>query len=184
MFMIQRTDEHILSFGGKVGCLLQGAAVGKEDSESMRGRHMKKTALALAVLCVSLFTLCSCGKIDENAGSAGQQMTSSTETAIAEAVDESEHAEYDYPAMVMIDNCLYYDSGEISTDSGCGNADGTIADSTEVLPTENDQSNFGAGYEYQLMENNTVGICIDNEWHIFVAYQEGVFDEVDKLLTQ
>lgn len=95
--------------------------------------------------------------------------------------DESEHAEYDYHAMVMIDNCLYYDSG-ISTDSGCGNADGTIADSTEVLSTKNAQSNFGAGYEYQFTKDDTVEICIDNDWHIFVVYREGVFDEVDKLM--
>lgn len=156
--------------------------MGKEDSESMGRRRMRKMVLVLAVLYVSLFTLCSCGKIGENAGSAEHQISSSAETAIAEAVDESEHAEYDYPEMVMIDNYLYYDSREISTDSGCGNADGTIADSTEILPTENDQSNFGAGYEYQFMKDNIVEICNDDEWHIFVVYREGVFDEVDKLM--
>ena len=52
----------------------------------------------------------------------------------------------------MADGAMYYDTGRESTVTGrCGVMDGEITsavDRTEV-PSENDQSNFGAGYGYQ-----------------------------------
>ena len=60
--------------------------------------------------------------------------------------------ETDVVPAVMVDGELYFSTGEESTVSGrCGNMDGTITstvDGTEY-PTEDNQSNFGAGAGYQ-----------------------------------
>lgn len=78
---------------------------------------------------------------------------------------------YDYPAMIMVDNILYYDSGEISTELRCGMADGQITDMVNGEPTQNNQSNFGTGYGYQYGAG-TIEVCIDDEWHIFIPYEK------------
>ena len=55
--------------------------------------------------------------------------------------------------MVMVDGNLYRSVSEVSNiDGRCGVMDGEITstvDGTEV-PSENGQSNFGAGYGYQI----------------------------------
>lgn len=76
---------------------------------------------------------------------------------------------YDYPPMIMVDNVLYHDSGEISTALRCGMMDGEITDTVDGEPTENDQSNFGTGYGYQYGAG-TIEVRIDDEWHIFIPY--------------
>lgn len=75
----------------------------------------------------------------------------------------------DYPAMIMVGDVLYRDSGEISTELRCGMMDGSITSIVEGVPTENDQSNFGTGISYQY-GTNTIDVLIDNEWHIFIPY--------------
>ena len=73
--------------------------------------------------------------------------------------------------MVMADGAMYYDTGRESTVTGrCGVMDGEITsavDRTEV-PSENNQSNFGAGYGYQWgLEEGTLEVCIDGKWMVF-----------------
>ena len=73
--------------------------------------------------------------------------------------------------MVMAGGAMYYDTGRESTVTGrCGVMDGEITsavDQTEV-PSENDQSNFGAGYGYQWgPEEGTLEVCIDGKWLVF-----------------
>ena len=73
--------------------------------------------------------------------------------------------------MVMADGAMYYDTGRESTVTGrCGVMDGEITsavDQTEV-PSENDQSNFGAGYGYQWgPEEGTLEVCMDGKWLVF-----------------
>lgn len=62
----------------------------------------------------------------------------------------------------------------ISTDTAvdilrCGVMDGEIESTVEngVLPTENNQSNFGIGYGYQIRSANIVDVYIDGEWIMF-----------------
>lgn len=76
----------------------------------------------------------------------------------------------DYPAMIMVDGMLYYDSGEISSISRCGVMDGEIIESVDTVPEKNNQSNFGTGYGYQYGMENQIDVYIDNEWHIFILY--------------
>ena len=72
---------------------------------------------------------------------------------------------------VMIGGVLYYNTGEEDEEGGqCGTMDGSITSSVSagLLPAENDQSNFGDGYGYQLgREAGTYEIYIDGRWMIF-----------------
>lgn len=75
--------------------------------------------------------------------------------------------------MVMIDGVLYYDTGRLSTVSArCGNMDGEITSAVDCseIPTENNQSNFGTGYGYQIgpMEG-TIEVCTDGGWSVFAT---------------
>lgn len=98
--------------------------------------------------------------------------------AVKEAVDSqsdqsSQQETWDLIPMVMIDGKLYLDTGQESTAEGrCGVMDGEIiseVDGSEE-PTEDNQSNFGTGYEYQYgsMEG-TVEIYMNGKWWIFAT---------------
>lgn len=68
---------------------------------------------------------------------------------------------YDQIPMAMIDGCLYRSAGEISDIEGrCGVMDGKIDSSVDgaEIPTENGQSNFGAGYGYQRVDGDHIDI--------------------------
>lgn len=113
-----------------------------------------------------------------------EEITEPEETKKETQVVKSEHAEYDYPAMIMVQDVLYYDSGEISTEARCGMMDGELTTMADPIPTENDQSNFGIGYGWQYDTENTIDVCMEDGWHIFVLYEKEKFDEVDKLIEQ
>ena len=73
--------------------------------------------------------------------------------------------------MVMADGAMYYDTGRESTVTGrCGVMDGEITSAVErtEVPSENNQSNFGAGYGYQWgPEEGTLEVCMDGKWLVF-----------------
>lgn len=78
----------------------------------------------------------------------------------------------DLPPMVMVNGILYQDTGKLSTLEGrCGNMDGEIASSVDGTqsPAENDQSNFGTGYSYQITGEDTLEILIHDQWCVFRA---------------
>lgn len=84
---------------------------------------------------------------------------------------EPKEVKYDLIPMVMVDGVLYYDSGYNSTVEGrCGVMDGEITSTVEgwETPTENDQSNFGAGYGYQIgFEEGTIEVSMNGEFRVF-----------------
>ncbi len=89
-----------------------------------------------------------------------------------EAPAEQESEQWDFPPMVMVDGELYLDTGCSSTITArCGTPDGTITSSVDgsERPTENDQSNFGTGYEYQITGEGTIELLLDDEWRIFAT---------------
>ena len=73
----------------------------------------------------------------------------------------------------MVDGVLYYDAGRLSTVSArCGNMDGEITSAVDCseIPTENNQSNFGTGYGYQIgPREGTIEVCIDGNWNVFAT---------------
>ena len=71
---------------------------------------------------------------------------------------------------VMVDGKLYCDTGRFDDNPRCGMCDGTITSTVEgwELPTENNQSNFGKGYGYQRVNENTIEINIPGTgWCVF-----------------
>ena len=81
----------------------------------------------------------------------------------------SENAWDKIPA-VMVDGQLYYSTGQERTGFDHGDdMDGEITstvDGTE-FPTENNQSNFGTGYVYQLEAGGMLDVQMDGQWIIF-----------------
>ena len=71
--------------------------------------------------------------------------------------------------MVMVDGTLYQQTYIVSHTLRCGVLDGEITSTVEAgeKPTENDQSNFGTGYEYQRGPKGTIQINMDDKWWIF-----------------
>lgn len=71
--------------------------------------------------------------------------------------------------MVMVDGILYLDTGFNNDIAKCGVPDGKITSSVDGTkkPAENNQSNFGTGYEYQYGTEGTIEINMDGKWRIF-----------------
>lgn len=87
-------------------------------------------------------------------------------TEVGEVEGTDHDAEVSHP-MVMINGELYYDTGkESDIGARCGVMDGKIlstVDGTDI-PTEDNQSNFGSGYEYQYVGDGGIDIVIDQKW--------------------
>lgn len=83
----------------------------------------------------------------------------------------SVEASGDIAPMVCIDGALYSDTGYVSSAAGCGNMDGEITSSVDESewPAENDQSNFGTGYGYQIAGDGLVLVYMDGQMEIFRA---------------
>lgn len=77
----------------------------------------------------------------------------------------------DTTRMVMVDGVLYADTGRPSSVTArCGTMDGEITSTVETgqVPSQDDQSNFGADYGYQFgFEEGTIEVCIGQEWVVF-----------------
>ncbi|MBR5805577.1 MAG: hypothetical protein IKY30_02240 [Oscillospiraceae bacterium] len=73
---------------------------------------------------------------------------------------------------VMIDNVLYYYTGQHIELLRCGVMDGKITEfvPTTQLPTENDQSNFGDGYEYQFAGQHHIDIVMPEENNAWIRF--------------
>lgn len=86
---------------------------------------------------------------------------------------QAEEEHWDLVPMVMVDGKLYLDTGYDSTvDGRCGVMDGEITSSVEgwQQPMENDQSNFGTGYDYQYgSQNGTIELLLNGEWRIYAT---------------
>ena len=88
----------------------------------------------------------------------------------------AEEPRVDRIPMVRIGGVLYYDTGRESTVQGrCGVMDGEITSSVEAweIPEENDQSNFGSGFSYQIgTKVGTVELLLDGKWIVFASHPE------------
>ena len=73
----------------------------------------------------------------------------------------------DYIAMLMVDGKLYKAAGLAFMSANQIEPDGKIVSTCDGVPTENDQSNFGSGYGYQIGENGTVNVRFEDVWHVF-----------------
>ena len=86
----------------------------------------------------------------------------------------ADYAHY-FPALLAIRRLLA-EKGRavVAVDGRCGVMDGEIASSVgaEQTPMENDQSNFGTGYGYQRMSEDTVELLMDDRWIVFESVEK------------
>lgn len=69
--------------------------------------------------------------------------------------------------MLMIKGEIYFDTNRESDINGrCGVMDGKIASTVDAseIPTQDNQSNFGSGYEYQYVDENSIDIYMNEKW--------------------
>lgn len=106
---------------------------------------MKKSILILMAAIMVVFTACS---------------KSDTKTS---EVDKT------YPPMVKVDGTTYTDTGYENAMVTCGTADGEIKTTVDgkSMPENNDESNFGTGYGYQVWENGYINVEIEGRWILF-----------------
>ncbi len=74
--------------------------------------------------------------------------------------------------MVRVGGICYLDTGNPSTVTArCGTPDGYITSTVpeDQTPTEDDQSNFGVGYEYQLGGDGIIEVRLDDGYRVFAA---------------
>lgn len=120
-------------------------------------------ALAMTAICTVLL-LAGCKSAVSQGGQSSLPITQ-------ESTSAEEPLQYDRRPMVRVNGALYLDTGEES-DIGarCGVMDGEITstvDGTEI-PTQDDQSNFGAGFGYQYVDENSIDLFINDKWIRFV----------------
>jgi len=80
---------------------------------------------------------------------------------------ESKEYLSDRRPMVMINGELYFDSNRESNINGrCGVMDGEISSTVDAseIPTQDNQSNFGEGYGYQYIDENSIDIYVNEKW--------------------
>lgn len=164
---------------------------------------MKKVRVLILTVFLAI-AFCSCGIKQTDAGgsilvepgegtdernSADQIVVGtdhiSEETAAAFKDIETEETEAAFVRMVMLNDKIYTDTGEISHIGRCGVMDFSFDSSVEQgEPQENYQTNFGSGYNGQYgMRDNRIDIYVDDEWHVF-ANNENNFDGVTMKVTE
>lgn len=119
---------------------------------------MKK--LGMLAICFALI-LASCQ--GETPQSSQSTMESNVEISTTEEVKPQ-------PMYVMVDGHLYKSTGRESELTGrCGNMDGEIQSTvdTSEKPQKDNESNFGTGYGYQFMGDDTIEVCIERQWIVF-----------------
>lgn len=84
---------------------------------------------------------------------------------------EAPEEKWDRIPMIMVDDVVYKTSGHASI---VDSAEGVVGVITSKVPgseepTQNDQSNFGVGYEYRYgVEEGTIEVKMGEKWVIFI----------------
>jgi len=123
---------------------------------------MLKSTVILVFVCV-LFTGCSIGIIGGTDGPAQVFVSSDDSRESGEAIGQGVR-------MVKVNGALYYDIGkESEAEARWGVMDGQITAETELpnIPTQENTSNFGTEFSYQLGIEDTIEIPLDGKWNLF-----------------
>lgn len=75
------------------------------------------------------------------------------------------------PQAVMVGGKLYMSTGAEKKDEKVDGADGEIVSSvsSEELPTDNGQSNFGTGFKYKILDEKRIVVNIDGKLILFAV---------------
>ena len=90
-----------------------------------------------------------------------------------------------YPKAVKVSGTVYEDTGYINAMVKCDTADGEIKTtvSEKELPANDDESNFGTGYGYQVWEDGYINVQIDNKWILFKDIELKDDDSIPKYVA-
>lgn len=130
--------------------------------------------LLLAMIC--LFTACnkSGEKVNNENKNESESIENKNESENIESENTPEKAGEEagnsaYPPMVKVDGITYVDTSYENAMATCGTSDGKIKTSVDgtKMPTNDDESNFGKGYGYQVWEDGYINVEIDNRWVLF-----------------
>lgn len=151
--------------------------------------------LKIILLSGMLILLCACGKQEKTGEAFSESPDSVLSVAQTDSVsiqekkessEKPENEKEEFVRMVKVNDKLYVDTGEISSVTGrCGVMDFTFDSSAGGgEPSENNQTNFGTGYEGQVgTRENRIEIFFNDEWHVF-AYHENDFEGVSMEVTE
>lgn len=122
-----------------------------------------KKVIYLLVLCMVL-GLAGCGNLQKNVKSVSENEDNHDTIQNEQAADIEV-----YSPCVMVDGVIYKDTGYVASIPGCGTMDGEIVSTVAgtELPVENNQSNFGSGYQYQMSSEGQIIVVIDGKRIIF-----------------
>lgn len=116
---------------------------------------MKKSILI--IMAVMMVFMVACNKEATNTNTNTNKNTTTSEV------------ESNYPPMVKVDGTTYVDTGYENAMVTCGTADGEIKTTVDgkSKPENDDESNFGKGYGYQVWEDGYINVQIEGRWILF-----------------
>ena len=119
---------------------------------------MKRLGM-LAICLVMILASCQ--------GETSEKSVSTQESGVEISTTEEVRPQ---PMYVMVRGELYQSTGrESELKVRCGTPDGEIQSTvdTSEKPQKDDESNFGTGSEYQFMGDDTIEVCIEQQWIVF-----------------
>lgn len=121
---------------------------------------MRKNIFFLLVIMMVILSACG------GPASPGSQ---SSERQSEPAESGTVEAEADARPMVKVDGVVYADTGYKNAMVTCGTPDGEIKTTVEdnKKPVNDDESNFGKGYNYQIWGKGYINVQTDNGWTLF-----------------
>lgn len=83
--------------------------------------------------------------------------------------EELKPEKVDLVPMVMVEGKLYQDTGYVNSCLKCGTPDGKITSTVtpNLVPTKNDESNFGVDFEYQFWKSPYINVKIGKNYQLF-----------------
>lgn len=102
-----------------------------------------------------------------------------------EVTNKKEVEEEDYPKAVKVSGTIYEDTGFENAMVTCGTMDGEIKTtvSEKEMPVNDDESNFGTGYGYQVWEEGYINVQIDNKQILFKDIELKDDDSIPKYVA-
>ena len=159
---------------------------------------MKKILKPILLGTIGALTLAGCQPKDkpsnnyEKTVKETENKSKETKKEVKETPEENEEEVKDSPKeektpevltdrYIMVDSVLYKDTGRINNEMKCGTMDGKILTSVDKseMPDNDDESNFGTGYEYQIGEKD-ITVKIDDKCYIFEKVGEKKLDGAEE----
>lgn len=133
-------------------------------------RKISKTLLCVC-LFLSIFALSACNPASNSGTNSGNE-SEKTSNLIEDPQGETQKVPL--APMVRIEGKLYQDTGYVNSCLKCGTADGEIKSSVspDLVPTQNDQSNFGEGFEYQFWKSPYINVKTGDYYWLFEEVDE------------